>query len=155
MKIILENELEKWAWEIMMAAHYKWEKNHGMLLLDQMNWYFEDIYGKEREKIIKQEVERRLLDDFDEEFFATEDEYVKSGLEKYTDDFFEGANEEKQDFERDLRKEYRVAQEDIADARDYLPDDVKDELRQIYYTFFNAPEKLTVIYNGEVIQESN
>jgi len=32
---------------------------------------------------------------------------------------------------------------------------VKDELRQIYYTFFNAPEKLTVIYNGEVIQESN
>jgi hypothetical protein len=32
MKIILESELEKCAWEIMMIAHHKWKRNYGGLL---------------------------------------------------------------------------------------------------------------------------
>jgi len=51
-----------------------------------------------------------------------------------------------------LREEYRQVQADIADARKYLQTEIKIELRTLYYTFFTAPEKLTVIYNGKVIQ---
>lgn len=149
MKIILENELEKYAWEIMMSAHYKWEKNHGDSLQRQMDTYFHYAYKKETEEIIKKEVERRLRDMFGEEFFASEDEYVKSGLEDYGDEM---TDEEKRELERDLRKEYRSNQEDIVEKREYMPEHVEDDLREVYYTFFNAPEDLTVIYNGEVIQ---
>lgn len=150
MKIILENDLEKYAWEIMLSAHYKWEKNHGDRLHDQMDWYFHKIYKEETGEAIKKEVERQLLDMFGEEFFVSEDEYVKSGLENYGDD--EMTDDEKQELERDLRDEYRSSQEDIAEKREYMPEHVEDDLRKVYYTFFNAPEELTVIYNGEIIQ---
>ncbi len=141
MKIILENELEKYAWEVMIAAHYKWEKNHGDLLREQMEWYFEDIFKKESEEAIKKEVERRLRDEFEDEFFVSEDEYVENELEK-NEAYHEG----------DLREEYREVHADIADRRKYIADEVSDSLSLMYYTFFNAPENLTVLYDGQVIQ---
>lgn len=150
MKIILENELERYAWGVMMEAHYKWEKNHGDSLQNQMGVYFHYAFEKETEEAIKKEAERRLRNIFGEEFFVSEDEYVKSGLEDYGDD--EMTNDEKQELERDLRDEYRSNQEDIAEKREYMPEHVEDDLRKVYYTFFNAPEALTVIYNGEVIR---
>lgn len=141
MKIILESELEKYAWEMMMAAHYKWEKNHGDSLREQMDWYFDDLHEKETDKLVNEEVERRLRDEFGEEFFVSEDEYVASGLEH-----------DEANHEDELREEYRRVQADIAGARKYMSAEVRDELRAFYYTFFTAPEMLTVIYNGKVIQ---
>lgn len=96
------------------------------------------------------EVERRLRDEFGEEFFVTEDEYVKEGLKAYGDDDL--TDEEKKKLEQDLREEYREVHKDIAEERENLFEAVEDELRSVYYSFFNAPENLTVIYNGEVIQ---
>ncbi len=152
MKVILENELEKYAWEMMMAAHYKWEKNHGETLRYAMDWYFEDLYKEETEKAVKGEIgrrERRLRDVYGEKFFVSEDEHVKSEMEGYADDGLSG--EEMQELEQEFREAYRAVREDIdADMR-YLPIEVKDNLRAIYHTFFNAPEKLVVVYN-EVIQ---
>jgi hypothetical protein len=150
MKIILESELERYAWGVMMAAHYKWEKNYGDSLQRQMDTYFHFAYEKETEEVIKKEVEHQLRDMFGEEFFLSEDEYVKSGLEDYGDD--EMTDDEKQKLERDLRDEYRSNQEDIAEKREYMPEDVVEDLRKIYFKFFNAPENLTVIFNDEVIQ---
>ncbi|MFZ5642503.1 MAG: hypothetical protein ACOY46_02790 [Bacillota bacterium] len=154
MKIILENELERYAWDVMMSAHYKWEKNHGDLLRGQMEWYFNDIFKEETEEVIKKEVERRLRDEFGEEFFVSEDEYVKSELErlekKYSD--VEMTVDEKQELEGDLREEYRYIQEEISDKREYTPMNVEEDLRNVYCTFFNAPEELTVVYKDEVIQ---
>lgn len=141
MRIILENELEKHAWEIMMAAHYKWEKNHGDSLREQMDWYFEELYGKETDKLVDEEVERRLREEFGEEFFVSEDEYVESGLEN-----------DKANHDSDLREEYRQVQADIVDVRKYLQTEIRTELRALYYIFFTTPEMLTVIYNGKVIQ---
>lgn len=150
MKIILENELERYAWGIMVSAHCKWEKNHGDSLHGQMSWYFNDIFKEETEEAIKKEVERRLRDEYDEEFFVAEDECVKAGLGNNGADNM--SPDERAMLETELREEYRDFQEDIADRRECLPEEVRDKLRQIYYTFFNAPEKLTVMYNGEVIQ---
>ena len=153
MKIILDNELEKYAWEIMMAAHYKWEKNHGDSLREQMDWYFDDLCRKETDKLVNEEVERRLCDEFGEEFFVSEDDYVKLGLEKYADDDL--TDEEKQELEQDFREDYKLVREQIDDDRKYLPTEIRTELRAFYYTFFTAPENLTVIYNGKVIQGEN
>lgn len=124
MKIILENELERYAWGVMMEAHQAWEKNNGDLLHDQMGVYFHDFFKEETEEVIKKEADRRLRDKFGEEFFVSEDEYVKSGLEDHGDD--EMADDEKQELERDLRDEYRVVQEDIVEEREYVPVDVRD-----------------------------
>ncbi len=153
MQIILENELEKFAWGIMMEAHYKWEKNHGDSLSYQVEWYFEDLLKEETDKAINEEIERRerrLRDKFGEEFFVSEDEYVKSELEGDAD--YDLTDEERQELEQDYREDYRAVREDIDSEVEYLPVEVKDNLRNIYYTFFNAPETLTVIFNGEVIQ---
>lgn len=149
MKVILENELEKWAWDVMMSAHYKWEKNHGSVLQDQISWWFEDLYKDEREEAVKQEVERRLRDNWDDDYGLSEDEYVARVLADLDDDWDE---DEKKTYEDELREEYKLLQDDIADDREDLTETVKDELRDVYYTFFNAPEKLTVIFNSEVIQ---
>jgi len=151
MKVILETELERYAWSIMVSAHYKWEKNNGSLLHDQMERYFNDIYKEETEEAIKKEVERHLRDKYGEEFFVTGEQYVKSGLESYSGDDL--SNGEKKKLEQELRQEHREVNEDISWEREDLPDDMRCKLHQIYYTFFNAPEKLTVLYNGEVIQD--
>lgn len=152
MKVILENELEKYAWVIMMAAHYKWEKNHGASLNDQMDWYFKDIYKEETVEAIKAEVERRLRNDFGEEFFVGEDEYVNTGL--VNNDVDNVSPEERELLEKELREEYVDIQKDIEENREPMFEEVGDELNNSYYIFFNAPEKLTVIFKDEVIQSS-
>ncbi|OPY62245.1 MAG: hypothetical protein A4E56_01438 [Pelotomaculum sp. PtaU1.Bin065] len=153
MKIILENELEKWAWGVMMAAHYKWEKNHGGSLQDLMSWYFEDLYKEETEKALKDEIECRFRRAWGDDSRLTEEEYVAKGLEEGLeicgDDW---DDDEKKDYENELREDFKFLQEDIAYEREGLEFDVKKELRSLYYTFFNAPEDLTVIYKDEIIQ---
>lgn len=150
MKIILENELEKWAWGVMMGAHYKWEKNHGSVLQDQVYRWFEDWCREETEKAIKEEIERRLRDNFGDDYGMSKEEYVANGLARYDD--FDLTGDEIKELEKELLDEYESLQKDIADVREDLTETVKDELRNTYYTFFNAPENLTVIYNDEVIQ---
>ena len=154
MKVILENELERWAWGVMISAHYKWAKNHGRSLQNHMDWWFEELCKDERNEATKQEIERRSRDEFGEEYFVTEDEYVKSGLKAYNDDDFTN-EEEKRKLEQELREEYREVQKDISEMRERLPIEVEHKLRQIYYTFFITPENLTVVYNDEIIQGKN
>ncbi|SFH33374.1 hypothetical protein SAMN05660649_04775 [Desulfotomaculum arcticum] len=150
MKVILENKLEKCAWEIMMAAQYKWKRNYGSLMCDHLDFYFEDIYKDEADKAVNDEVERRLRDEFGEEFFVSKDEYVKSELKGYALD--EMTNEERQKLEQEFRDDYKYVWEQIEDEREYLQEHVWQKLRGVYYTFFNSPHRLTVIYDGEVIQ---
>jgi len=150
MKIILESELEKCAWEIMMAAQYKWERNYGSSMCDYFDYYLKDIYKEEADQAVKDEAESRLRDKFGEEFFVGKDEYVKSELEGYAPD--ELIDEEKQELEQGLCEDYDHVWEQIEDEREYLMEDVRQKLRGIYYTFFNGPQRLTVIYNDEVIQ---
>ncbi|OPX92602.1 MAG: hypothetical protein A4E53_00393 [Pelotomaculum sp. PtaB.Bin104] len=149
MKIILENELEKYAWDVMMAAHYKWEKNHGSSLQDQMSWYFEDLYKEETEKALKDEIERKLRENWGDEYGLTEEEYVAKGLESCGDDWEE---DERKDYENELREDFKYLQDDIADDREGLKFNVEEKLRSLYYTFFNAPENLTVVYKDEIVQ---
>ncbi|SFR14988.1 hypothetical protein [Desulfoscipio geothermicus] len=150
MKVILENELEKYAWEVMMAAQHKWKRNHGGVLCDQLDWYFEELYKEETDNIIKAEVERRLRDEFGEEFFVSKDEYVKSELKGYALD--ELTDKARQELEQEFREDYERVWEQIDDKREYLLEHVRQKLRGVYHTFFNGPQRLTVIYNGEVIQ---
>lgn len=155
MKVILENELEKKAWEIMMAAHYKWERNHGSSLIDQMEWYFNDLYKDETKEMIDQEVESRLTVDYGPEGLdvigVTEEEYVRKGLENYKDDGL--TEQEVVELKADLAKEYQDFVKDYESDKKYLQDEVKIDLYKIYHTFFCVPEKLTVEYKGEIIQE--
>lgn len=151
MKIVLENELEKWTWGIMMEAHYKWEKNHGAMLLDQMNCFFEVFFKDERRKIIQKEVERRLRENWGDDYGLTEEEYVAKELADL-EDLNEG---EKKAWEIDFKEDYKCMQESIEEDREVLKVTVEDQLRSVYYTFFSAPEELSVIYNDEAIQKSH
>ncbi|MCL6479350.1 MAG: hypothetical protein K6T65_13240 [Peptococcaceae bacterium] len=149
MKIVLESELELRAWSVMMEAHRLWEKNQGTLLRDMVDWYFSDILRGDTEDMIKREVERLLREGWPEEYGVSEDEYVKNGL-----DGFEDLDEvKKKELENDLREEYKFAQEEIAEEREVLNEVVENELRKFYHTFFNAPEKLIVICEGEVVSK--
>lgn len=155
MKIILENELEKRAWEIMMAAHYKWEKNNGSELLGQMEWYFNDLFKDETKEMINQEVETRLLVDYGHDGLdvigVSEEEYVRKGLDNYKDD---GLTEQYlAELKADFIQEYRDIVKDCETTKEYLQDEVELDLYKIYHTFFCAPEILTVEYNGEIIQQ--
>ncbi|AEG58999.1 hypothetical protein [Desulforamulus ruminis] len=49
MKIILENEMERKAWDILLEAHHKWEKNH---------------YKEETDQMIAKEAGKRLSEDY-------------------------------------------------------------------------------------------
>lgn len=151
MRIILESELEKEAWGIMMSAHFKWEKNYGNTLLDQMDWYFDKLFNEETEGMVKQEVERRLRENWPEYYGLSEVEYVKKEMDDLEDDLTEV---EKEQWKMDLREDYIATQEVIAEENEDLTETVRDELRNCYYTFFNAPEKLAVVYNGEIIQKA-
>jgi len=150
MKIILESELEKCAWEIMMIAHHKWKRNYGGLLSDYVDWYFEELYKDETDNVVKAEVERQLRDEFGEEFFVSKDEYVKSELKGYALD--ELTDQERQELEQEFREDYGRVWKKIDAKRECLLEYVRQKLRGVYHTFFNGPQRLTVIYNGEVIQ---
>ncbi|MCL6557568.1 MAG: hypothetical protein K6U74_01970 [Firmicutes bacterium] len=146
MKIILENELEKWAWKVMMDAHYKWEKNYGEVLRDHMEWWFDELNKEEKEEAIKKEVERRLRDKFGEEFMDySEDEYIRSEIEAFNYSRIKLDDEEKRELERELRDEYKEKQKEICEEKELMLELVEEKLYRIYYTFFNAPEKLKVI----------
>jgi len=151
MKVILESEMEKWAWEIMIAAHYKWEKNNGDTLIGQMDWYFFDIYKEKTEEMVKKEVEARLAVDYDPEGLnvigVNEEQYIQKCLED--EDLTE---QEREEVKETLATEYRDILADYADRKQYMAKDVSYDLKKIYYMFFCAPERLTVIYNGKVIQ---
>jgi len=152
--VILENELEKWAWEIMMAAHYKWEKNHGSSLTNQMEWYFFDLYKEETEGMIQKEVDARLVPDYGPDGFNvigfTEEQYVREGLDNYKDDDL--TKQELEKLKTELVDEYRDILEDYENEKEHVWDNVRLDLYKTYHTFFCAPERLTVIYNGKVIQ---
>lgn len=155
MRIILESELEKQVWEIMMEAHEKWEKSHGHTLQDMMERYFNEVYKDEIEAVVKREVERRLVEKYGEEEYKnlvgfSENEYVTRALESAgVEDWDEDKMDEMKD---ELRKKYRNLQEELAEDEEFLTAEVDFKISDMYLTFFNAPEKLTVIYNGEVIQ---
>jgi len=61
-KVILDNELEKWAWGMMMRAHHKWEKNHCSLLQAQMECFFFYLFKEETYQMIDKEVEAMLME---------------------------------------------------------------------------------------------
>jgi len=140
MKIILESELEKQTWEIMMAAHYKWEKNHGDSLRDQMQWYFEDLYRDEVKAVIEKEARRRVNEDWKHTLSLETilDEYLKECVD-------DGVSRE------ELVEEYeRLCGEMLEDLKNQRAA-VEEDLRRLYSRFFNAPERLTVVYQ-EVVQ---
>ncbi|MHB1128218.1 MAG: hypothetical protein ACYC2T_14940, partial [Bacillota bacterium] len=60
MKIILETPLEGTIWDVMITAHYKWEKNHGDTLQGQMDWYLKDLFKDEIDGAKKAEARRRV-----------------------------------------------------------------------------------------------
>ncbi len=144
--------MEKHAWQIMMAAHYKWEKNHGDMLRNQMEWYFNDIYKEETDALINKEVTKRLVDDYGPDGLdvigVSEEMYVALELFHHQD-----IDMDVEEFKTELVEEYRELKQQYEQDKEWEAWDVKDELKSIYYNFFNAPEELTVVYNGEVIQE--
>ncbi|MTI80062.1 MAG: hypothetical protein FH758_04115 [Firmicutes bacterium] len=150
MKIILENKMEEYAWEIMMAAHYKWEKNHGDVLRDQMDWYFNDIYKEETQELIRKEVEKRLIGDYGSEGFdvigVSKVMYVAKGLFNHKDNPHT-APENIEQFKQELAEEYQDIREEYEQQRKWATIRLEEELNSIYYTFFNAPEELTVLVN--------
>lgn len=159
MRIVLETKMEKWAWEIMMAAHSKWQKHSGSNLLNHMERYFYDIYKQETEEMIKKEAEARLAPDYGPEGLnvigVSEEQYVQEGLDNNKgDDLLE---QELEKFKQVLVVEYLNFLESYEDEKQYVIKDVKCDIWQIYYTLFSAPERLTVIYNEVIrcVKDSN
>jgi len=148
MRIILENELERKVWPVLMAAHYKWEKNHGDSLRGQMEWYLNDLYKEETEEWIITEVKRRLKDNnLGYEPGMTVEQYIQQNVEDLD---LEPA--ELEEHKKDLTEDYQEIKEDYESIREGHEYDVREELRNFYFCLFNAPEDLTVEYNGEIIQ---
>ncbi|MTI84348.1 MAG: hypothetical protein FH756_10685 [Firmicutes bacterium] len=139
MKIILKNELEKWAWQIMLEAHYKWEKNYGDSLRQQMDWYFFDLLGDQVKKRIESEARKRVKENWEHTIGleTTLDEYLYECAEECEND---GVTREElvEDYEH-LRGLILQHFEDEKEA-------VEEDLRRLYSSLFNAPESLTVVY---------
>jgi len=155
-KIILENEMERQLWSILLVAHYKWEKNHGSSIRDQMEWYFFDLYKEETDQMIAKEVAARLMEDYGPEGFdiigVTEEQYIQKGLDNHEE---EGLTEEEMErFKIELAEEYRDIVKDYETDKEVKEEDVREEIKNLYYMLYNAPENLTVEYKGEIIQRS-
>lgn len=149
MRIILENEMEKQAWPILLAAHYKWEKNHGDSISSQMEWYFNGLFKEETEIIVMAEAKARLLAIYGPDggvniIGVTEEQYIENGSYGLNDEVIDLV-----EFKKDLSIEYRELMADYEDDKISITEEVRDELRNIHYNLFNAPEDLTVEYNGE------
>lgn len=159
MKIILENEMEKEAWKIMLAAHYKWEKNHGDSIRDQMEWYVFDIYKEETDQMIAKEVGLRLLADYGPDGLdvmgVSEAMYVSLGMLNNQDWLKDVTEEEYREFEKELAEEYQGIVEDYRWDKERVEEKVKEDLTNVYYNIFNAPENLRVEYCGQIIQGSD
>ncbi|MCF8022640.1 MAG: hypothetical protein K9L17_08120 [Clostridiales bacterium] len=150
MKIILESELEKKVWEIMIKAHNKWEKNNGDSLKEQMHWYFNDIYREQTKAAVEQEVECRLKYSWGEQLYndlvnLSEEEYVSKGLQNNN-------QKEGKELPKELREEYINLKKEIQQDREYKLKEVELEIKNIYSKFFNSPKELPVVYNKTVIQ---
>ncbi len=143
MKIILENELEKKAWGIMMEAHYKWEKNYGDSLRQQMEWHFFDLKRDDVKAMIEEEAHRRVNEDWRN--ILTLDMTLEEYLEECADD---GVSRE------ELVEEYERLHGEILEDLEVQKVAVEEDLRRLYSSFFNAPEGLTVVYQ-EVVQGSD
>ena len=135
MKIILENELEKQAWGIMMGANYKWEKNHGDSLREQMEWHFFDLNRNDVKAMIDEEAPRRVKENWDNvlSLETTLNEY----LEECADD---GVSRD------ELVEEYERLRGEILEDLEDKKEAVEEDLRKLYSSFFNTPERLTVVY---------
>ncbi|OPX87477.1 MAG: hypothetical protein A4E53_02465 [Pelotomaculum sp. PtaB.Bin104] len=155
MKIILENEMERQAWPILLSAHYKWEKNHGSSIQGQMEWYFFDLFKEETDQMIAKEVETRLMENYGPQgvdvIGVTEDQYVQKGLNNYEEEGL--SKEDLEQLKVELAEEYQSIIEDYEADKEFKKSDVRDELTSLYYRLFNAPENLTVEYKGEIIQQ--
>ena len=149
--------MEKKAWSILLAAHYKWEKNHGDSIRDQMNWYFFDLYKEETDQIIAKETGRRLFEEYGpnglDVMGVSEEMYVSLGLLNHQDWLKDVSEEDYLKFKEDLVKEYQEFMEDFKWDKLNIEDEVRDELTKVYSRLFNAPENLIVEYNGEIIQQ--
>jgi len=156
MKVILENELEKWAWELMMTDHCKWDKKNGSNLMEQMDWYFFDLHKDETEQMINKDVNAQLADDYGPEGFnfaeVTEEEYVQDGLEYHKDDGMTKQEQEK--LKAELASEYWETLAEYKDKKRSIRDEIRLQLYGIYRTFICVPKKLTVVYYSEVFQGS-
>lgn len=155
MRIVLENEMEKQLWSILLVAHHKWEKNHGSSIREQMEWYFFDLYKEETDQMIAGEATARLMEDYGPEGLdvigVSEEQYIQKGLDNRKEDF--GLTEEESDrLKIELAEEYRDLVEDYETDKEVKEEAVRDEIISFYYRFFNAPETLTVEYKGEIIQ---
>ena len=140
MKIILESELEKKAWGIMMGAHYKWEKNNGDSLRDQMEWHFFDLNRDDVKAMIDEEAHRRVKENWDNVL----------SLETQLDGYLEDSADDGVSREELVEEYERLRGEILEDLEDEKVA-VEEDLRRLYSSFFNAPERLTVVYQ-EVVQ---
>lgn len=145
MKIILENEMEKKAWSILLSAHYKWEKNHGDSINNQMKFYFYDLFKDETEKIIEEEVKSRLNAVYGDLNIVgvSKEQYVKGVLD---------------DAPYEVKEEVEGEYDDLISCYEYdkesIPGIVKQQLFDFHYELFNAPELLVVeSSDGEIIQK--
>ena len=168
MKIILESELERYAWEEMIPALTRWERHNGRTLRDYMEWWMEDLNKDQTEAAIKAEVERRLEDEYSDDLNTTEEEeYVAAAMSRHEDpdkldydlatlvenpeEERERMRKERQEWAAEYRQEYRDLQAEIADRREELMEEIKEKLRRTYCMFFSDLEDLTILFDGEVI----
>ncbi len=146
MIIILENELEKQAWQIMLEAHHKWEKNHGDSLRQMMDWYFFDLCHDKVKEIIEKEARKRMNEKWKHiiNLETTLEEYLAECAEECKND---GVTR------RELVEDYEHLRGKILWALEDEKVVIKEDLRNLYYSFFNAPESLTVIVKSQNKEE--
>jgi len=156
MKIILESEVECKAWEIMLAAHYKWEKNHGEVLQDQMDWYLDDLCKDEVDEFIEKEAPKQLDELWTEDELKVLElsceEYIKYIRDGNAEDYYENPEELT---DEDIKNDYEMLKESILDDLEDKKESIREELHEVSYYYFRAPEKLIVEYQGEIIQGFN
>ncbi|MCG9969974.1 hypothetical protein L9W92_18450 [Pelotomaculum terephthalicicum JT] len=83
-------------------------------------------------------------------FNVTEEQFVKKSLNNYKKNSLT-----KQEFEQlkyELAEDYRDFVDDYKTDKECQEEVIRQELRSFYNTFFNAPENLTVVYKGKIIQ---
>ncbi|MHB1127534.1 MAG: hypothetical protein ACYC2T_11385 [Bacillota bacterium] len=136
MKIILETALEGTIWDVMVAAHYKWEKNHGDTLQEQMDWYLKDLFKEEIDGAKKAEVQRRVRQLYPEAFL----------LEKEKEERINEAVTEADATREELEEEFQWLEEEAGEMEKSLMEyGLDEEINYLVYTFLRDPGKLTVI----------
>ncbi|OPY61665.1 MAG: hypothetical protein A4E56_01900 [Pelotomaculum sp. PtaU1.Bin065] len=157
MKIILENSFEKWAWGMMIKAHSNFEKKKDLSLCEHMGRFFNDLCREETEHMIANEVESRLVEEYGVEVFdvieVDEKKYVQKGVNTHYEECAM-SEDDLQQLIVDLVEEYRSFNRIYKNFMVTKEDEIREELTHFYYTFFNAPQNLTVIYKDEIIQEA-